>query len=40
MAAIRMSENILKYKSNPKLEEIAKWIISEQTKKLRICRKY
>lgn len=34
MAAIKMSENILKYTSNPKLEEIAKGIISEQTKSI------
>jgi len=34
MAAIKMSENILKYTSDPKLEEIAKGIISEQTKSI------
>lgn len=34
LAAIKMSENILKYTSNPKLEEIAKGIISEQTKSI------
>lgn len=34
MAAIKMSENILKYTSYPKLAEIAKGIISEQTKSI------
>ncbi len=34
MAAIKMSENVLKYTNNPKLEEIAKGIISEQTKSI------
>lgn len=34
MAAIRMSENILKYTGNMQLEEIADGIISEQTKSI------
>ncbi len=34
MAAIKMSENLLQYTNNPSLEEIAKGIISEQTKSI------
>ena len=34
MAAIQMSENILRYTSNQRLEEIANGIISEQTKSI------